>query len=487
MVFVWERFLRISGWGSGYPCVNNLLKYLGYRKIGSEASRRIYCYVLYMFCRHTDRAPDEMVTLKKGEIENLMQSFGYKKKERGCSSRTINVLLSDLKTFFSLNGFKNENELDVEFFYQPARARTRPEYIPTLEEALKMAECAKTLRDKTIILMLASSGLRNSTLRAIRYGDIREELECGEDNVLIRVYPDMKKLVASGCKGNVEYFSFTSKKTTDILRLYVAQKLDKVGEIRDEDPLFSSEYNQLPREERFRKPFSDRQLQVIVKRAAKDAKIKEWKAVTPHCLRKTYETLLRSRLKDGSRLDIQTQIYLMGHTLPGGLGPYFDARVEDLRKEYSKLVFSPSDEKLTKAIEVLKAASDLLRSYGAQSTPSEAKEPVAHDPNDASKAIQDFVEEIRRTDDVCRETAANPDSPSERKDQGRIVTSQDKTTQPQAESAGKRMHSDSHAEVPKIVIRKSKIPTKNPQNPSTKQTALDLFVDPSILREDLPD
>jgi hypothetical protein len=175
----------------------------------------------------------------------------------------------------------------------------------------------------------------------------------------------------------------------------------------------------------------------------------------------------------------------MGHTLPGGLGPYFDARVEDLRKEYSKLVFIPSDEKLTKAIEVLKAASDLLRSYGgAQSTPSEAKEPAAHDPNDASKAIQDFVEEIRRTDDVCRETA---DSPSERKDQGRIVTSQDKTTQAQAESNGKRMYCDSHAEVAKVVIRKSKIPRKTAKNPSTKQTALDLFVDPSMLRKNLLD
>ena len=475
MVFEWEVFLRVSGWGSGYPSVNNVLRYLKNRKTGSEASRKIYCYALHMFCRHTGRTPDELVAMRKGEIERLMEDFGYKKKECGCSSRTVNVHLCNLKTFFLVNGFKNEKELDVEFFYQPARARTRSEYIPTLEEALKMAECAKTLRDKAIILLLAFSGLRNSTLRAIRYGDIEEELQRGEDNLLIRVYPDMKKLVPSACKGNIQYFTFTAKKTTEILRLYLAQKVDKAGELRDEDPVFSSEYNQLPREERLRKPFSDRQLQVIVKRTAKDAKIKEWKAVTPHCLRKTYETFLRSRLRDGSRLDIQTQIYLMGHTLPGGLGPYFDARVEDLRKEYSKLVFSPSDEKLTKAIEVLKAASDLLRSYGAQSTPSEAKEPAARDPNDASKAIQDFVEEIRRTDDVCRETAANPETLSERKDQGRTVTSQDKTMKAQAESAGQRMCSDSHVEVAKGAIRKR------------KQTTLDLFVDPSMLQEDLLD
>jgi integrase len=480
-------FLEGFWLGGEYLSVNNVLRYLKNRKIGSEASRKIYCYALHMFCRHTGRTPDELVVMRKGEIERLMEDFGYKKKECGCSSRTVNVLLCNLKTFFWVNGFKNENKLDVELFHQPARARTRPEYVPTLEEALRMVECAKTLRDKVMILLTVFSGLRNSTLRALRYGDVREELERGEDVILIRVYGDMKKLVPSACKGGIEYFSFICKKATDILRLYVAKKMDKMGEIRDPDPLFSSEYNQLPPKDRSSKPLSDRQLQVIVKQAAKDAKIKDWKAVTPHCLRKTYETLLRSQLKDGSRLDIQTQIYLMGHyTQPGGLTPYFDAKVEDLRKEYSKLVFSPSDEKLTKAIEVLKAASDLLRSYGAQSTPSEAREPAAHDPNEAAKAIQDFVEEIQRTSDLCGKPTMNPDSLGMKRP-GRVIFSKDPTTQAQAKSDSRRIYHAAHAKIPKSAIEKSKIPTKNGQNHSTKQTALDLFVDSCALREDLQD
>jgi integrase len=488
MVLEWETYLKVLGWKSEDPSVNNLLRFLKNRRIGSEGSRRAFCFALCNFCKQTGKTPEELVILGRGEIESLIEDFAYEKKESGCCPRSINTLLSNLQSFFKANGFRNERELNIGFFHQPARSRSRPEYVPTLEEALRMAECAKTLRDKTVILLFTFSGLRNSTLRGLRFGDVREELQRGEENILIRVYPDMKRLVNAACKGNIGYLTFACKKVTDSLRLYVAELRDNMGEILDDNPLFPSGYNQLPRADRFKKPVSERQLQIIIKEAAKRAGLRDWKIVNCHCLRKTFETLLRSRLKDGTRLDFQDQVFLMGHILPGGLDPYYDkGKIEDLRHKYSKLVFIPSDEKLTKAIEVLRAVSDLLRSYGAQSTPSEAKEPAAHDLNDASKAIQDFVEEIRRTDDVCRETAANPDSPFERKDQGRIVTSQDKTTQAQAESADKRMYCDSHAEVAKVVIRKSKIPRKTAKNPSAKQTALDLFVDPSMLRKNLLD
>lgn len=394
MASEWESFLKVSGWTSEYESASKLLRYLKNKRTGSEASRKIYGYTLFGFCRHTDKTPEELVSLGKREIENLMEDFGYEKKENGCSSRTTNTLLCNLKTFFKVNGFRDERELDIELFYQPVRARTRQEYVPTLEEALKMAEVAGSLRDQAIILVMVSSGLRNSTLRAIRYSDVREELERGEAIVLIRVYREMKQLVPSACKGDIEYFTFVSKKAVDAMRLYLKDKVETIGRIRDEDPLFSSEHNQLSQEGRIKRPLSDRQLQSIVKQAARRAGIKDWRIVTPHCLRKTYETLLRSQLKDGTRIDMQTQIYLMGHTLPGGLGPYYDAKIEDMRKEYSKLIFTLNDEKLTKAIGAFKAAGELLRTYTAL-LPKGAQ---TLNPDRISKAVEDFMDEIQQED-----------------------------------------------------------------------------------------
>ncbi len=63
--------------------------------------------------------------------------------------------------------------------------------------------------------------------------------------------------------------------------------------------------------------------------------------VFPHCLRKAFESVLRSSLVDGSRLDAGNQEFFMGHILPGSQDPYYDkTKVEFHRDEYSKLDFS---------------------------------------------------------------------------------------------------------------------------------------------------
>jgi len=85
---------------------------------------------------------------------------------------------------------------------------------------------------------------------------------------------------------------------------------------------------------------SPRQLQKVVKQAAKRARLPQWQFVTPHCLRKAFETVLHSELVDGGRLDPKIQEFFMGHILPGTQDEYFNKMdVEYLRAEYAKLNF----------------------------------------------------------------------------------------------------------------------------------------------------
>lgn len=387
MVYHWEAYLRVSHWNSDYQSVKNLLRYLNNRKTASDGSRNNYCRTLCAFCQFVGKLPDELVGMKKVEIEKCVEDFCYNKKEGGCCARTVNVLLVMLKTFFKVNGFKGNERLEVEAYHQPARFRTRNEYIPTLEEARRMANVAGSLRNRAIILFTLSTGLRNSTLRAVLYGDVKEELERDTANILIKVHANMKKVVPSACKGNIEYSVFTSQEAAEALRLYVADRRRRSGEIQYQEILFCSENNRLPRSRRGCSPLTSRELEIIVKEVARKAGVKEWVSVTPHCLRKAFESVLRSRLTDGGRLDVKTQEYFMGHILAGSMDTYFDkSKADELRKEYARLLFKPQEQG---KVEVLETLQNIAETMGVDYTRLEEskKKELGRVLNDAEKLI----------------------------------------------------------------------------------------------------
>jgi site-specific recombinase XerD len=104
--------------------------------------------------------------MKKADVEKLIQDFCDHKRECGCSSRTVNTTLFMLKTFFKINGFKGNEKLEVDSYYQPVRARTREEYILTLDEARRMTNVSGSLRERAIILFMVSTGLARESLHA---------------------------------------------------------------------------------------------------------------------------------------------------------------------------------------------------------------------------------------------------------------------------------------------------------------------------------
>jgi len=260
-----------------------------------------------------------------------------------------------LKAFFSANGFKRAKALELETYHAPPRFRITPEYIPTKSEVYGMADSACSLRDRALILTLFSTGLRNSTLRAIRYKDVAEELEKDYSNIMIPVYPEMKEVEPNACKGGKPYYTFTCDEATQALKLYTKERKEKHGSIEAFEPLFCSEYNQIQKDYRRRKLLTSRELQIIVKSAAKRAGISQWKAVHPHCLRKAFETVLHSPLIDGSNLDSEVHLFLIGHSLPGSQDPYFDRSKPDrMRIQYSRLRFGRTT--IENKFKVLKAA-----------------------------------------------------------------------------------------------------------------------------------
>lgn len=216
-------------------------------------------------------------------------------------------------------------------------------------------------KNRAMIFMLYTSGLRNSTLRALLYGDVKKELELGLEVIKIPVYPEMKQTDYAACKGSIPYYTFIDPETSKALREYLHERMEKYSGITDEELLFCSDSNQVPRENKRYTPVLKNGLERMVKRAAKKAGIKKWRNITCHSLGKAFETTLRN-----NRLDPKDQEFLMGHILPGSQDPYYDyTKTEELRKKYMQIEFFPratvSTEELRK-----KQILDMVRIWDFQ-------------------------------------------------------------------------------------------------------------------------
>lgn len=203
-----------------------------------------------------------------------------------------------------------------------------------------MADAAGSNRDRAIIHTLWSSGLRVSTLCALNIGDIRAELESSIQNPVVPVYPEMKNRVPDACKGDIPYFSYLSSTASDALRVYLAERMEQFGKPDNTDPLFHSDWHLWDKDERSSKRLGRRGIGIIVKESARLSGIKDWRYVTPHCLRKAFESVLRSQTIDGGRLDKGTQEFLFGHILPGSQDVYYDkSKIEEHRALFARLDF----------------------------------------------------------------------------------------------------------------------------------------------------
>jgi integrase len=327
---IWEQQLDVEGWRSAYPSVDRYLRHYG-RKTRSEGTRKNCLHALSLFCRHAATTPDRLITLAPEAASAMVQRFLDAKRDAGASVRYVNVLRAFLQVFFRVNGFKNHRALDVEGYYQPARYRKRPEYIPSRDELHRMAYAAGSRRNQALVLVTYTSGLRNSTLRALRYKDVSADLAQGCDVVKIPVYPAMKEVDPGACKGNIPYYTFIAKDAVTALRAYLVEREG----IAEEDPLFCAAATNIPRDVRRRIRIKSDTLGAVVKRAARLAGVEQWRYVTPHGLRKAFDSALRN-----GGLDMSDREFLMGHILPGSQDAYYDrSKSDELRRKYASVRF----------------------------------------------------------------------------------------------------------------------------------------------------
>ncbi len=328
--FWFEDVLHLDDeWDSSkYDSVNNWIKAIK-RRGNSYATKRSYFKCLARFVKYSKLDPDALIKLRKKDVEGKVQAFCDTYAERR-KLRSAHIFTGYLRSFFKHNGIK---DLDLDG-YKWKRSRTA-ERVPTKQEAYKMAIMASSLRDKAIILCAVQSGLRNATLRSLKYGDIKDQLEANKTPISIHITPSLKDRVPGAAKEDVEYYTFFGPQSSEALKLYLEERARKQESIDDEEPLFVAEggYNNINPN----RHITEDTLQRLVKKAARRAGIKEWKNVKFHSLRKTFRSILDSGYTSGGQMAEDDKEFLMGHTLPSHKAPYHNANLETLAQRYTQV------------------------------------------------------------------------------------------------------------------------------------------------------
>src|SRR5207245_8961486 len=85
--------MKINGWKSGYTSVDNVLRHLQRKAMGygvpGYSSVTLYVEILAQFCRFAHMDPDQMVSLPKAEIEELIHSYLDSLLAKGLGRSTV--------------------------------------------------------------------------------------------------------------------------------------------------------------------------------------------------------------------------------------------------------------------------------------------------------------------------------------------------------------------------------------------------------------
>lgn len=291
-----------TGKKTGIEIVKNYVRYLklerNYSSNTIEAYQRDLRYLLQF-------AEEQGLALTDVELEHLEQ-FAVGLHEKGIGARSQARILSGVRSFYRfmvLDGYMEEDP--TELLPSPQIGQYLPEYLSVkevdkLESAIDLSKW-EGQRNKAIIEVLFSCGLRVSELVSLKLSDIFEE----------------EKFVRVLGKGNKERLVPISPKAIQELHYwYIDRNLMKIKP-GEEDYVFLN---------RRGAHLTRTMILIMIKQTAKDAGIQ--KTISPHTLRHSFATAL---LKGGA--DLRAIQAMLGHEDIGTTEIYTHLETSDLRKE----------------------------------------------------------------------------------------------------------------------------------------------------------
>ncbi len=248
---------------------------------------------------------DEFIEKTKSQTINadeIHKDFVINLANKNLAPKTVGAWSASIRKFLSSNGIELKNTTQIKIY------NVHEDTLPSKDD-LKKGLSSCNLRARTIILLLASSGLRVGELRHLKISDIDLNSEPG----MIRI----KGLTAKERKSRITFFSNEAKQ---ILQTYLEHRKNNGHQIAEESFLFATNDGV---------QMSYQNLQFILNNVFKKVSKKEGKryGLHAHSLRKFFKTQLITAGVPGPIVD-----RLTGHARY--LAREYELYTEDQLKEW---------------------------------------------------------------------------------------------------------------------------------------------------------
>jgi integrase len=334
-----------------------------YASFKSEQTKENYCIKLRHFLDFCNLGVDDFVSLAKSKpakVDSLLLDYVESRKKEGASGSTLHMARDSIKLLLEMNDAEKVNWKKINRVLPPAK-RSGNDRPPTTDEIRKLILHAD-LKMKSVILLLASSGIRIGALDYLTWGDV-EPFNSGKyEFAKLRIYSGEPE----------EYWTFLSPECYESLLEYRKLRENAGEKISKKSPLISTTLNS--RKASAGSPAIPRALNSKVVRN----KLGElWKELgnrdkDVHAIAGKEFTKYEIKQAHGFRKFFKSQcerftksIYvelMMGHST-GVTASYMKPTIEELAEEYSKAIPSLT---ITKTEGTLTSAAEMKESFREQ-------------------------------------------------------------------------------------------------------------------------
>ena len=271
----------------------------------SQSTKKSYKIHLLMFCKYYNTDPDSLVRLKADQIKSMVVGYiiHLKKvaKKYVSKAKRGEICVNSIKTYMmGIQSFLEFHEIALPWkriskFYPADIANNLRAY--TKEEITKILSVAD-LRDRCIILLMISTGIRVGAIKSLRMKHLKK---LKEEIGILTVYAESK---------DDKYNTLITPECIAAIEAYLQYRKKQCGKITDDSYIIRDKFATFSKRTNRSKPLSENTINKQMKHLLRKAGLSYEELQPDHGLRRFFNTTLMN-----SDVTYSFKELMMGHSV----------------------------------------------------------------------------------------------------------------------------------------------------------------------------